>query len=170
MCGLCPLFTVQEYRGGQLCPMQWTDGLNANFSQSNTTKPWLPIHPNYTQINVLKQNESIKRLNELVAFRANNFDVQHLGKHGNYLFHYIDDNLIVLERYFDRGTDPAEPDLRFRYVLFANFGTKPKVKDFSDKFHFSRIKISSSAKRQTEFLYMKSLRLDAGEAMIVEVE
>ena len=149
--------------------MQWNNNLNANFSQSNASKPWLPIHPNYIQINVLKQNESIKRFNQLTSFRANNFDVQDLGKHGNYLFHYIDDNLIVFERYFDsRGGHP--PDLRFRYVLFANFGPKAKVKDFSDKFHFSRIKISSFAKRQTEFLYMKSLRLDSGEAMIVEVE
>jgi len=111
--------------------------------------------------------EAIKRFNQLTSFRTNNFDAENLGKHGNYLFHYIDDNEIVLERYFDRG-DP--PDIRFRYVLFANFGSKPKVKDFSDKFHFSRIKISSNTKRAKEFLYMRSLRLDPGEAMIVEVE
>ncbi|CAG2165215.1 unnamed protein product [Oppiella nova] len=157
----------KEYRGGQLCPMQWMSNLNANFSQSNTTKPWLPIHPNYIEINVLKQNESIKRFNELMAFRADHFEVEDMGKHGNYLFHYIDDNQIVFERYFDRG-DP--PDIRFRYVLFANFGPKPKVRDFSDKFHLSRIKISSYKKREKEFLYMRSLRLDAGEALIVEVD
>lgn len=150
--------------------MQWSAAANANFTQANTTKPWLPIHPNYSRINVLNQNESIKRFNELVTFRSHFLDVKELGKHGNYLFHYIDDNLVVFERYFNRGGRPPEPELRFRYVLFANFGPKPKVKDFSDKFHLSRIKISSSAKRQTEFLYMRSLRLDSGEAMIVEVE
>jgi hypothetical protein len=147
--------------------MQWTSNLNANFTQSNTTIPWLPVHPNYTQINVMKQIESIKRFNKLNWFRSENFDAENLGKHGNYLFHYIDDNEIVLERYFDRGNPP---DMRFRYVLFANFGRKAKVKDFSDKFHFSRIKISSDPKRAKEFVYMRSLRLEPGEAMIVEVE
>lgn len=147
--------------------MQWASNLNANFTLSNTTLPWLPVHPNYTQTNVEKQMETIKRFNQLTSFRRNNFDSQNLGKHGNYLFHYIDDNEIVLERYFDRGNPP---ETRFRYVLFANFGRKAKVKDFSDKFHFSRIKLSSSTKRAKEFLYMRSLRLDPGEAMIVEVE
>ncbi|XP_054169112.1 alpha-glucosidase-like [Oppia nitens] len=159
--------TQKEYRGGQLCPMPWMSTLYANFTQSNTSRPWLPIHPNYTQINVLKQNESIKRFNELLAFRSDYFEIEEMGKHGNYLFHYIDDNQLVLERYFDRG-DP--PDTRFRYILFANFGLKPKIKDFSDKFHFSRIKISSVRNREKEFLYMKFLRLDAGEAIIVEVD
>lgn len=32
-------------------PMQWTDGPNASFTAENV-KPWLPINPNYTEINV----------------------------------------------------------------------------------------------------------------------
>ena len=30
-------------------PMQWNDGANAGFTQG---KPWMPVNPNYTQINV----------------------------------------------------------------------------------------------------------------------
>jgi len=157
--------------------MQWASNLNANFTLSNTTLPWMPIHPNFTQVNVVKQMATtISTFNQLTSLRVNNFDTQNLGKHGNYLFHYIDDNEVVLERYFDKEEEQsmsltsAESIRRFRYVLFANFGNRPKVKDFSDKFHFSRIKISSNPKRAKEFLYMRSLRLEPGEAMIVQVE
>lgn len=32
-------------------PMQWSDDLNAGFSNTNAST-WLPISPNYTTINV----------------------------------------------------------------------------------------------------------------------
>lgn len=146
--------------------MQWTDNFNANFTW-NHSSPWIPIHPNYTTFNVEKQNERIRRFNQLVLFRNNNLELDNVGKHGNYLFHYIDDNEIVLERYFDRGN---QAEIRFRYVLFANFGKSSKTKDFSEKFRNSFIRISSNSNRSREFLYFKSLRLDPGEALIVEVE
>ena len=33
-------------------PMQWSDGENAGFT---TGTPWLPVNPNYTEINVKEQ-------------------------------------------------------------------------------------------------------------------
>ena len=59
---------------------------------------------------------------------------------------------------------------RARYVLFANLGTELKVKDLRDKFHLGTILVTSQSKRMRDFLYFKSLRLDAGEAIIAQVE
>lgn len=36
-------------------PFQWDNSLNAGFSNSNTSTPWLPIHPNYVFINLKDQ-------------------------------------------------------------------------------------------------------------------
>jgi len=59
---------------------------------------------------------------------------------------------------------------RARYVLFANLGTELKVKDLRDKFHLGTILVTTQSKRMRDFLYFKSLRLDAGEAIIAQVE
>ncbi|UXI17480.1 C-1-tetrahydrofolate synthase [Sarcoptes scabiei] len=60
--------------------------------------------------------------------------------------------------------------IRQRYVLFVNLGNESVWEDFSDKFYYSEIKLATNFNRTKEFLIMKSLRLDPGEAMIVTVE
>jgi alpha-glucosidase len=46
-------------RDPQRTPMQWTDGKYAGFSDS---KPWLPINPNYTKINVESEKKDPKSM------------------------------------------------------------------------------------------------------------
>lgn len=59
---------------------------------------------------------------------------------------------------------------RSRFVLFANLGHTPRVKDLRDKFHLGSIKVTSNPKRIRDFLYFRSLKLDPGEAIIAQVE
>lgn len=39
-------------RDGARTPMQWDDSPHAGFSFGEVVKPWLPVHPNYTEVNV----------------------------------------------------------------------------------------------------------------------
>ncbi|MDO5338439.1 MAG: alpha-glucosidase, partial [Eubacteriales bacterium] len=53
-------------------PMQWDDSANAGFSKA---KPWLAVHPNYTEINVSSQekdeNSLLSYYKKLIALRKN---------------------------------------------------------------------------------------------------
>lgn len=39
-------------RDGARTPMQWDDSPQAGFSFGKDVEPWLPVHPNYPQVNV----------------------------------------------------------------------------------------------------------------------
>lgn len=182
--------------------MAWTPvSPNGNFSLPNVTSSqlWMPVHPDYPQINVERRADMVKIVSDLVHFRLDHLYSDNLGtatttkttgngqlvatgsqlhptpqsvQPFNYLFHYIDPSVVVLEQYFDRldGLNPPGAFTRSRYVLFVNLGNETVVKDFSDKFHFSLTQLATNVNRTSEFLIMKALRLDPGEAMIATVE
>uniref|UniRef100_T1JVH0 alpha-glucosidase n=1 Tax=Tetranychus urticae TaxID=32264 RepID=T1JVH0_TETUR len=159
----------REYRQGQLCPVPWTSELNGNFSGGNLTHPWLPINTNYLLNNIQRESETIDRLRSLIVFREHHLRSDWTEKQGNYLFHYVNQGFIGLERYFTRTLVNGNV-IRHRFVLFANIGTIGRIKDFTDKFHFGTIKVTSNVKRIHDFLYLRSLSLDPGEALIAEME
>ncbi|NMG58495.1 alpha-glucosidase [Geitlerinema sp. P-1104] len=43
---------VPEQRDGSRTPMQWDDSPQAGFSFGKDVEPWLPLHPNYKDLNV----------------------------------------------------------------------------------------------------------------------
>ena len=283
-------------------PMPWTSGVNGGFC-SNTTTAWMPMNVLInSSINVDKRIDMVQRIQELTSFRRHNLTPDPGEKRGNYLFHYINDGQIVMERYFERkkrkrpeekedediedhatssskkkrsatseesnntrkklknedqesknrdkgiqqevkegqesdlkqeeqsireGKNLLKPSItsrqasvegtsgrrepsevtslievtrqtttsiqhevraealklkrsssrrgsfslsRSRFVLFANLGHTPRVKDLRDKFHLGSIKVTSNPKRIRDFLYFRSLKLDPGEAIIAQVE
>lgn len=81
-----------------------------------------------------------------------------------YLFHYVNNGELVFERYYHNGKSKR------RYVLFANLSNFSRMNDFSDKFYFGTIKVASNIKRLRDFLYLNSLHLDSGEAIIATIE
>jgi alpha-glucosidase len=64
-------------RDGFRTPMHWNNGAYAGFSN---TKPWLPVHPNYLEINVeaqIDKNDSIYSVyKQLIKLRKNNEALQ----------------------------------------------------------------------------------------------
>ncbi len=46
---------LPETRDGARTPMQWNDSFNAGFSFGKNVEPWLPVHQNYTEVNVARE-------------------------------------------------------------------------------------------------------------------
>lgn len=83
--------------------MLWTGtGGNRTFSRSGEAITWMPVNSHQLANNVQRQSEVILRLQQLTTFRRNNFVLDPEAKAGNYLFHYVHEGEIVLERYFTR--------------------------------------------------------------------
>jgi hypothetical protein len=145
---------------GHLCPLPWSSSANGNFTASNVA-PWTSMCSNYMMNNIEMQSDSITLLKQLVSFRR-----RYLNAYSNYLFHYVNGGQIVIERFSNR----FGANLPVRFVLFANLGQTEKESDFSDKFQFGSIRLSTNPKRIQDFLYLRSLKLEAGEAIITKIE
>ena len=74
------VFKVMKWRArdNARTPMQWNDEENAGFT---TGKPWLPVNPNYKEINVadaMKDEDSIFHFyKKLIRFRLGNKIIIH---------------------------------------------------------------------------------------------
>ena len=86
-------------RGNARTPVQWDDSPNAGFT---TGKPWIPVNPNYKQINakaeILNENSIFNHYRKLIAFRKSH----PVAIYGDYREHLADSKeLYVYERNLD---------------------------------------------------------------------
>lgn len=98
------------------------------------------------------------------SFQNNPDSNQAKSVHQTYMFHYVNNGVIIFERYYHNGKTKR------RYVLFANLSNVTRVNDVSDKFYFGTIKVASNVKRLRDFLYLNSLLLESAEALIAHIE
>lgn len=113
-------------------PMQWTGGKNAGFSEA---KPWLPVNPNYTQINAqaaLEDPDSIFYFyQKLIALRKQYAVIREgtftlLDPEDETRFAYTRDtqseHLLVVCNFTDREQPEVCPEpFRGARVLAANY-------------------------------------------------
>ena len=168
---------------------------HANQRNGRTNAPWLPISiDQLVHRNTEKLQEQIQRVQHLLQFRKQYLAVMDWNLHASenvhqhqpaggaaagfqspnsnqaksvyqtYLFHYVSNGEIVFERYHHNGKSKR------RYVLFANLSNVTRKDDFSDKFYFGTIKVASDVRRLRDFLYLNSLQLESGEALIAHIE
>jgi len=112
-------------------PMQWNDGFNAGFT---TGKPWLPVNPNYTRINVESQinnADSIRNFYKtMIKLRAGN-DVL---KYGNFEALKIERHLFAYKRtYGDQSL-----------IIALNFSPRPRKFNCSGEVILSNYKTGFS--------------------------
>jgi oligo-1,6-glucosidase len=86
-------------RGNARTPVQWDDSPNAGFT---TGKPWIPVNPNYKQINakaeILNENSIFNHYRKLIAFRKSH----PVAIYGDYKEHLPESKeLYVYERSLD---------------------------------------------------------------------
>ncbi|MGK7940847.1 MAG: alpha-glucosidase [Crocosphaera sp.] len=77
-------------RDGARTPMQWNDSVSAGFSFGQEVEPWLPVHKNYTEKNVVQQlsdpNSLLNFYRQLIKVRKNS-EALRFGR-WNSLIHY----------------------------------------------------------------------------------
>ncbi|XP_022252650.1 neutral and basic amino acid transport protein rBAT-like isoform X2 [Limulus polyphemus] len=125
------IITGKTFSVGQLCPMQWESTFEANFTH-NKSLPWLPIRPDFMVNNVAQQSMNIALLRQVISVKQSspslwmkafydNGGVTSGKKMSTFIFHYIDENVVVLERHLQDNK---------KYVLFAEFGEIRRTLNF----------------------------------------
>ncbi|XP_013775402.1 neutral and basic amino acid transport protein rBAT-like isoform X2 [Limulus polyphemus] len=160
--------TGKTYNEGQLCPMQWEPTFEANFT-GNGSLSWLPVRPDFLINNVAQRNVNVSLISQVISIKQNSSSlgmkaefkdesVTRGKEFSTFLFHHIDNNLVVLERHFPGNK---------KYVVFAEFGETRRTLDFSR--YFSSVKILFSTKEVSETPNVGQLSLSPGAVLIGEV-
>ena len=119
-------------------PMQWNDSENAGFS---TGKPWMPVNPNYTEINAEKEMANPDSVwhyyKELIAYRLGNEViingdfVQYYPKHKDiyvYKREYEGKKLLVIANFKNKEVKFTMPDVKFDGYKVALHNYKGDIK------------------------------------------
>ncbi|GFY61464.1 uncharacterized protein TNIN_384371 [Trichonephila inaurata madagascariensis] len=119
------------FRGGQLAPMQWSSGPQANFTSEEST-PWLPLHPNYITRNVASTADQLKLFRKLTEMKRNEdiFSAEYSNSRTS-LMHTLavrfsvpfEDEPLEYEWYYNKCGLLAARTILGDVLLIANFGT-----------------------------------------------
>jgi alpha-glucosidase len=103
-------------RDGERLPMQWDGGPCAGFSSNPDARPWLPLHPNYQEVNVADQQgragSVLSCFKALIALRSK---YPALRRGGFTLIQAEEKELLVYLR---------EADTKERFLVCVNFSSK----------------------------------------------
>ncbi|XP_076318769.1 amino acid transporter heavy chain SLC3A1-like [Tachypleus tridentatus] len=163
------IITGKTFSEGQLCPMQWDSTFEANFTH-NMSLPWLPIRPDFMVNNVAQQSMNITLLGQVISVKQSspslwmkafydNGSVSGGKKMSTFVFHYIDDKVVVLERHLQDNK---------KYVLFAEFGKIRRTLNFLR--YFASIKILFSTSNNSNISNLSQFSMIPGTVLITEVE
>lgn len=142
-------------RDGCRTPMQWSHEIFAGFS---TTKPWLPVEPNYRNRNVAQQTDvpvSVLQLYQrLIELRRSHRALQI----GSYRLVMATKELLVFVREHDRE----------KFIIALNMSQEPMSFGFADESLKGEILLSSFCDRNTE-LIASDINLRADEGIIIKL-
>ncbi len=137
-------------RDPERTPMQWDDSPYAGFS---TVEPWLPVAPNYAQVNVAVQREdphSLLNLYHRLLHLRRDTPALHSGRY--YAFDNVPEPCFVYMRQYNDQ----------RYLMALNFSSAPQTMTFSG-FDRGSVVLSTLLDREgLEPLHEFTLRPDEG--------
>lgn len=113
-------------RDPERTPFQWDDTENAGFSDT-TGKTWLPVHPNYKELNLVNQKKfrrsTFKYYKQLSELRK-----EHTMIDGDFVSSVINDNVLM----YTRSLEGHET-----FVVLINFGEIEQTLDLSNLENFA---------------------------------
>ncbi|XP_061692587.1 amino acid transporter heavy chain SLC3A1 [Syngnathoides biaculeatus] len=155
-------YNASASRDPQRSPMQWSADPNAGFN-NKTNMTWLPVHPNYSRVNVevQKQDEGsvLSQYRLLNTLRQSELPLQR----GWFCYIHADRGVFAYLRELD-GLDRA-------FLLVLNFGHESAVTDLSAITELpGRLRVLISTNRANDGkVFSKSLiATEAGEGLMIE--
>ena len=149
----------ENSRDNARTPMQWSDGENAGFT---TGTPWLPVNPNYTEINVKDQESRpdsvLNHYRKLTALKKSP-EYKEVFTYGRFIPDHEDQEGIFA---YHRKTD--EQDI----LVAANYGTEPctlKMNNASAKVLLSNV--GTEDVRGQEIAETGAVTLESCEAVVL---
>jgi alpha-glucosidase len=146
-------------RDPQRTPMQWTSDLNAGFSDADPEALWLPLSPDYREINVaVELNDPQSMLNfyhDLLSYRRTHLSLQ-AGA-----YQPLDGMPATVFAYTRRA--PGFPGM----LVVLNFAAQPVQVQLPDHWH-GRLGLSTQMDREGE-INLQNLQLRAYEGLLIEL-
>ncbi|KAM3863199.1 amino acid transporter heavy chain SLC3A1 [Diretmus argenteus] len=155
-------YNASASRDPQRSPMQWSDGMNAGFNnRTNTT--WLPVHPDYSTVNVEAQKKDegsvLAQYRFLSALRLSELPLHR----GWFCYVHADANVFSYLRELD-GLDTG-------FLIVLNFGTESTVTDLSSVSELpDRLTVLMSTDRLSDgkVLHKSRIPTAAGEGLVIQ--
>ncbi|XP_077470204.1 amino acid transporter heavy chain SLC3A1 [Stigmatopora argus] len=149
-------------RDPQRSPMQWSDDLNAGFNDK-TNVTWLPVHPNYSNVNVEAQKQNEGSVLSQYRFLSNLRQSELALQRGWFCFIYTDGSVFAYLRELD--------GLGHAFLVVLNFGRESTVSDLSVVVELpERLRVLMSTNRANDGKMVSKSRIpiEAGEGLIIE--
>lgn len=149
-----------EGRDAERTPMQWNTSGNAGFTYPSS-KPWLPLASNYSQVNVevesASHNSSLQLYKQLTDLR----DSSPAFQDGSYTFVNATDEVFAYMRHSDRVSE--------QFLVVINFSEEPFTTSVNISLSKPNIVLSSALNRtDCDVVNLEQLQLYGGEAMVIK--
>ncbi|XP_068565514.1 amino acid transporter heavy chain SLC3A1 isoform X2 [Cebidichthys violaceus] len=155
-------YNASASRDPQRSPMQWSGDMNAGFNNKNNIT-WLPVHPNYTSINVEVQKEDggsvLAQYRFLNALRQSELALQR----GWFCHVHADASVFSYLRELD-GLNRA-------FLMVLNFGKESAVTDLSSIRELPdqlKVLMSTSQANDGKALQKSRIPTEAGESLVIQ--
>lgn len=149
-------------RDGERCPMMWSRRKNAGFSDAPAANLWLPVDPNYLELNLEDQAKDPCSFYSLYRALLHTRNSSEELSHGGYNPMETDHQDVLA---FGR----SHPEERRQYITVVNFSEKEvEVAILNAKQNLARIAISSETVLTED--RSKVIRLDQGRIKLKPYE
>ncbi|KAM6956461.1 amino acid transporter heavy chain SLC3A1 [Aplochiton taeniatus] len=154
-------YNISASRDPQRSPMQWANASNGGFSDNTST--WLPLHPDYSTINVETQKMDSNSL--LAQYRSLSLlRVSELSLHRGWLCYlHSDANVFAFLRELD-GLSRA-------FLVVLNFGREAAVTDLSPVAELPdrlTVRLGTDGRSHGKVLRKSSVATAPGEGLLLE--
>ncbi|XP_026165636.1 neutral and basic amino acid transport protein rBAT [Mastacembelus armatus] len=155
-------YNASASRDPQRSPMQWSGDINSGFN-NKTNITWLPVHPNYRNVNVEAQKKDEGSV--LAQYRfLNTLHQSELPLHrGWFCFIHADASVFSYLRELD-GIDQA-------FLMVLNFGEESAITDLSSIHELPdelKVLMSTNQVNDGKVLQKSRIRTEAGEGLVIQ--